>query len=43
MIAFRTLMIAAGYEDTEDAGTLRRDLVFKMALERLHGGARSDL
>ena len=39
MIAFRTLMIAAGYEDANDAGALHRDPVFKMALERLPGGA----
>lgn len=39
MIAFRTLMIAAGYGDANDAGALRRDPVFKMALERLPGGA----
>lgn len=39
MIAFRTLMIAASYEDANDARALRRDPVFKMALERLPGGA----
>jgi len=39
MIAFRMLMIAAGYEDANDAGALRRDPVFKMALERLPDGA----
>jgi len=39
MIRFRTLMIAAGYEDANDAGALRRDPVFKLALERLPGGA----
>lgn len=39
IIAFRTLMIAAGYEDANDAGALRRDPVFKLALERLPGGA----
>jgi hypothetical protein len=41
MIAFRTLMIADGYEDANDAGALCRDPVFKMALERLPG--RADL
>lgn len=35
MIRFRLLMIAAGYEDGNDAGTLRSDPVFKLALERL--------
>ena len=39
MIAFRTFMIAAGYEDTNDANILRRDPVFKMALERQPCGA----
>jgi hypothetical protein len=39
MIAFRTLMIAAGYEDANDAGALRRDPIFKIALARLPGGA----
>ena len=34
MIAFRTFMIAAGYEDANNADTLRRDYVFRMALER---------
>ena len=31
MIGFRMKMIAAGYEDLNDAGALRRDPVFKMA------------
>ncbi len=29
------LMIAAGYEDGNDAATLRRDPMFKLALDRL--------
>lgn len=32
------MMIAAGYEDGDDADRLRRDPIFKMALERLPGG-----
>ena len=35
IIRFRLLMIAAGYEDGNDATGLRRDPVFKMALDRL--------
>jgi Transposase DDE domain group 1 len=35
IIRFRLLMIAAGYEDGNDATGLRTDPVFKMALERL--------
>ena len=35
IIRFRLLMIAAGYEDGNDADTLRSDPVFKLALERL--------
>jgi hypothetical protein len=35
IIRFRMLMIAAGYEDGNDAGTLRRDAMFKLALDRL--------
>jgi hypothetical protein len=35
IIRFRLLMIAAGYEDGNDADALRADPVFKMALERL--------
>lgn len=35
IIRFRLLMIAAGYEDGNDASGLRSDAVFKMALERL--------
>src|SRR3982751_1359442 len=34
IIRFRLLMIAAGYEDGNDASDLRRDPLFKMALER---------
>jgi hypothetical protein len=34
IVRFRMLMIAAGYEDGNDADSLRRDPVFKMALER---------
>ncbi len=32
---FRMLMIAAGYADCNDAGALRRDAMFKLAMERL--------
>jgi hypothetical protein len=35
IIRFRVLMIAAGYEDGNDADTLRRDAMFKLALDRL--------
>jgi hypothetical protein len=35
IIRFRMLMIAAGYEDGNDAATLRRDPMFKLALGRL--------
>ena len=35
IIRFRMLMIAAGYEDGNDAGALRRDAMFKLAMERL--------
>jgi len=35
IIRFRLLMIAAGYEDGNDAATLRRDPMFKLALDRL--------
>src|SRR5215469_3501107 len=34
IIRFRMLMIAAGYEDGNDADTLRRDPMFKLALDR---------
>jgi hypothetical protein len=35
IIRFRMLMIAAGYEDGNDADSLRTDPLFKLALERL--------
>src|SRR6202171_2864361 len=35
IIRFCMLMIAAGYEDGNDADTLRRDSMFKLALDRL--------
>jgi hypothetical protein len=35
IIRFRLLMIAAGYEDGNDADALRRDPMFKLALDRL--------
>src|SRR6266404_478408 len=35
IIRFRVLMIAAGYEDGNDADSLRRDPMFKLALDRL--------
>ena len=35
IIRFRLLMIAAGYEDGNDATGLRTDPLFKLALERL--------
>jgi len=38
IIRFRLLMIAAGYEDGNDATSLRLDPMFKMALERLPSG-----
>jgi len=39
IIGFRMLMIAAGYEDGNDADALRADPMFKLALERLPSGA----
>ena len=36
---FRMLMIAAGYEDGNDADALRHDPVFKLALDQLPDGA----
>ena len=39
IIGFRMLMIAAGYEDGSDADALRRDPMFKLALERLPSAA----
>jgi len=38
IIRFRMLMIAAGYEDGNDADTLRSDAMFKLALDRLPPG-----
>src|SRR5512144_404942 len=38
IIRFRLPMIAAGYEDGNDADTLRTDPLFKLALERLPSG-----
>ena len=38
IIRFRLLMIAAGYEDGNDADTLRGDPMFKLALDRLPSG-----
>ena len=35
IIRFRMLMIAAGYEDGNDADALRGDPMFKLALDRL--------
>jgi hypothetical protein len=35
IIRFRMLMIAAGYEDGNDADALRGDPMFKLAMERL--------
>ena len=37
IIRFRMLMIAAGYEDGNDADALRADPMFKLALDRLPG------
>ena len=39
ILRFRLLMIAAGYEDGNDAGCLRHDAAFKLALGRLPDGA----
>jgi hypothetical protein len=38
IIRFRMLMIGAGYEDGNDADALRRDPMFKLALDRLPAG-----
>src|SRR3954462_6451270 len=38
IIRFRMLMIGAGYEDGNDADALRRDPIFKLALDRLPAG-----
>jgi len=40
LFLFRLLMIAAGYEDGNDAGFLRADPVFKMALDPLRPRTR---
>jgi hypothetical protein len=39
IIRFRMLMIAAGYEDGNDADSLRADPLFKLAMDRLPGHA----
>jgi hypothetical protein len=39
ILRFRMLMIAAGYEDANDADGLRRDPAFKLAVNRLPGEA----
>jgi hypothetical protein len=39
ILRFRMLMIAAGYEDGNDADSLRHDPVFKLALDGLPDGA----
>ena len=39
ILRFRMLMIAAGYEDGNDADVLRQDPVFKLALDQLPDGA----
>lgn len=41
IIRFRVLMIAAGYEDGNDATGLRHDPVFKMALDQLPASGRA--
>jgi hypothetical protein len=38
VLRFRMLMIAAGYEDGNDADSLRHDPAFKLALDQLPGG-----
>ena len=38
ILRFRMLMIAAGYEDGNDAASLRHDPAFKLALDHLPGG-----
>jgi hypothetical protein len=45
IVCFRVLMIAAGYEDSNDADALRHDPMFKLAMRRLpeDGGLRSQL
>src|SRR5215213_4552846 len=39
ILRFRMVMIAAGYEDGNDANSLRHDPVFKLALDQLPDGA----
>src|SRR3978361_1714700 len=39
ILRFRMLMIAAGYEDGNDADSLRHDPIFKLALDRLPNDA----
>jgi Transposase DDE domain group 1 len=39
IIRFRMMLIAAGYEDGDDADHLRTDPIFQLALERLPSGA----
>lgn len=39
ILRFRLLMIVAGYEDGNDADSLRHDPVFKLALDQLPDGA----
>ena len=39
ILRFRMLMIAAGYEDGNDADSLRHDPLFKLALDHLPDGA----
>jgi hypothetical protein len=39
ILRFRMLMIAAGYEDGNDADSLRHDPVFKLALDQMPDGA----
>ncbi len=39
ILRFRMLMIAAGYEDANDADSLRRDPALKLALGQLPSGA----
>jgi hypothetical protein len=39
ILRFRMLMIAAGYEDANDADSPRHDPAFKLALGRLPDGA----
>ncbi|MER8731213.1 transposase [Mesorhizobium sp. M1227] len=43
MIGFRMKMVAAGYEDGNDAKRLRSDRIFKMAQDALPSGSGSGL